>query len=244
MKEYPLFINGKISAIIHKPKLKQPFVVFCHGFKGNKLGSYNLYVTMARELAKQGIGSVRFDFQGSGDSAGKFEDISIKQELNDLDAICKYIRRQGYCSSVALLGHSLGGTVAALYAAKCQLPAVLLAPAVDRSKALDRYRAEDRVKEVKGFYIVDGWRVNKKFLTDSLELYSTAHEIKSAVLLIQGTLDKSCSFEDSQKFFSGLAGRKKWITLEGSDHLFSNPSHREQIIREATKWLKSAFSAR
>ncbi len=79
--------NGKqLIGIFHLPKTKKkvPLVIFCHGFAGTK--TRLKYVKLARVLAKSGIASFRFDFEGCGDSEGDFKKITIKREVSDLAA--------------------------------------------------------------------------------------------------------------------------------------------------------------
>ena len=49
---------------------RYPAVLNLHGFGGNMSGYKALHVSMARELAAAGIGCVRFDFYGNGESDG------------------------------------------------------------------------------------------------------------------------------------------------------------------------------
>ena len=55
---------------------------------------------------------IYYDQRGRGKSAGRAEDISIKSELEDLEALRKHFE----LDSMAVLGHSWGGTLAMLYA--------------------------------------------------------------------------------------------------------------------------------
>ncbi len=67
-------------------------------------------------LAKQGIGSIRFDFGGHWNSEGEMINMTIAKELEDAQAIINYARSLSYVSSIALLGHSQGGVIASMTA--------------------------------------------------------------------------------------------------------------------------------
>ena len=66
-------LEKQLVGILHLPEKegKFPAVIICHGFKGNK--TQRKFVGLGRELAKNGIVVLRFDFYGSGDSEGNFE---------------------------------------------------------------------------------------------------------------------------------------------------------------------------
>ncbi|MBO4993934.1 MAG: alpha/beta hydrolase, partial [Alistipes sp.] len=77
--------HGKLQAVIHKPALKQgervPMVVLCHGFMGNMQSG--LLIKIAELLQAQGIASIRFDFNGHGQSEGRFQDMTVLNEIVD-----------------------------------------------------------------------------------------------------------------------------------------------------------------
>ncbi|MBZ4647158.1 MAG: alpha/beta hydrolase [Clostridia bacterium] len=75
-----------LRGMIHIPELgksKYPFVAIYHGFTGNKMEPQFMFVRLSRELEKAGVGSVRFDFSGSGESDGLFEDMSVSNEIKE-----------------------------------------------------------------------------------------------------------------------------------------------------------------
>ena len=67
--------KGALAAIIQKPELKQgekcPMVIICHGFNGNK--NAQILQLLADSLQRRGIASIRFDFNGHGESEGEFD---------------------------------------------------------------------------------------------------------------------------------------------------------------------------
>ena len=109
-----LFIDGdhgRLKAIIQKPELqpgeKCPMVVFCHGFSGRKEGP--LFELVADTLQAHGIASIRFDFNGHGESEGEFVDMTVPNEIEDAKKVVEYVSNLSYVSSLAIAGHSQGG---------------------------------------------------------------------------------------------------------------------------------------
>ena len=127
--------KGQLTGIIQCPELKPgetcPMVIFCHGFGGSKEGP--LFEITADSLAAHGIASIRFDFNGHGESEGDFQGMTVPNEIEDAKHVIEYVRDLRYVDGMALVGHSQGGVVASMTAGelcaddiKC---VVLMAPA-------------------------------------------------------------------------------------------------------------------
>ena len=70
---------------------------------------------VARALAAHGIGVLRFDFAGLGNSGGSFADTTFAADVDDLVAAGNAMTSDGKPPSI-LVGHSLGANVVCLYA--------------------------------------------------------------------------------------------------------------------------------
>ncbi len=99
--------HGRLKALIQKPELQQgekcPMVIFCHGFSGTKDGP--LFELVADTLQAHGIASIRFDFNGHGESEGDFKDMTVPNEIEDAKKVVAYVRDLRYVSSMAIVGH-------------------------------------------------------------------------------------------------------------------------------------------
>ena len=60
---------------------------------------------------------LRFDFTGLGESEGDFADTNFSSNVEDLIAACRFLGAD-YRAPRLMIGHSLGGRVAALFAAR------------------------------------------------------------------------------------------------------------------------------
>ena len=103
-----------------------PMVILMHGIFSSK--DYGPMPQLARGLAKAGIASIRFDFDGHGRSEGRKQDMTIEKELADARAVWNYVQSLPYVSAVGLLGHSQGGVVASMTAGRWQLKAAMPLP--------------------------------------------------------------------------------------------------------------------
>jgi alpha/beta superfamily hydrolase len=68
-------------------------------------------VTLARDLAQRGVDVVRFDYFGTGLSAGKFEQFTVEGAREQLDEVMNYCRDQG-ATRLHLIGVRFGGYLA------------------------------------------------------------------------------------------------------------------------------------
>jgi len=78
-REVPVAFTSQEQQLIgiwHHGQSKK-LAIMCHGFTGSKLESKRIFVEAGRLFAEQGIDAFRFDFYGSGDSAGDFADSSM-----------------------------------------------------------------------------------------------------------------------------------------------------------------------
>ena len=91
-------------------------VILMHGIFSSK--DYNPMPVLAKGLAKAGIASIRFDFNGHGKSEGRKQDMTIEKEIADAMAIYEYVRALPYVTDVGFLGHSKGGVVASMSAGR------------------------------------------------------------------------------------------------------------------------------
>ena len=228
--------HGKLAAIVQKPALKQgehcPMVVFCHGFGGRKEGP--LFELVADSLQKHGIASIRFDFNGHGESEGKFQDMTVPNEIEDAKKVAGYAKSLPYVSKVALVGHSQGGVVASMTAG--EIPAdisavVLMAPAaVLRDDAIrgstfgKQYNPLDPPEFVE---LWQGQKLGAKYIKTafSLPIYETAANYHGPALIIHGNADRIVPYTYGERYHQLWKG-SEYVLQEYFDHGFGQNVYR------------------
>ncbi|MBN9016191.1 MAG: alpha/beta fold hydrolase [Rhizobiales bacterium] len=117
---------------------KPPVVLLLHGFTGSRDElpiegtKEGVFSRTAHILAARGLASLRIDFTGSGESSGKWEDMTPQGEIVDALAAFDWLKTQTNIdpAKIHVLGWSLGGLVAAHVAAERPVvTATLWAPA-------------------------------------------------------------------------------------------------------------------
>ena len=87
-------------------------VVIGHGVTSHRDRPW--LIALGDALAAAGVTALRFSFAGNGASEGRFEDATITREVEDLGSVLDALEGR----AVAYAGHSMGGAVGVLRAAR------------------------------------------------------------------------------------------------------------------------------
>jgi alpha/beta superfamily hydrolase len=126
---------GKLEALTDlaaRPGARAGTVVICHPNPVQGGTMHNKVVTMLeRSLRESGLDTVRFNFRGTGESAGSYDD--GHGESDDLAAVVAWVRRVRPRDALWLAGFSFGSYVTIRNAAKLGARALVsIAPPVGR----------------------------------------------------------------------------------------------------------------
>lgn len=235
--------SGKtLAGVLHHPAEvpKRGVVILCHGMDSNKNSDKLVY--LGRVLAKCGILTLRFDFACVGESTGKFEDITYSGEVEDLRAACSFMRNRD-AGKIALIGSSMGGTVALLFAAEDpDIAAIVTIAAPAHPEAFPRrILSPEQLKQWRdrGFTFYNGRRLNLTLLEDldTIDVLQSARQIACPVLIIHGESDEVVPVEEAHELNACLSGKKKLLVLKGTDHRLSDPLMMQQALTAAVDWL-------
>lgn len=206
--------KGTLRGYIDRPssEKKQPVVIICHGLTGSK---DELHISkLADELRIRGIASVRFDFNGHGQSDGLFREHTVANEVEDTKLIYDYVRSLPWVdvSRIGLAGHSQGGFVAGVAAGDlgedkikaCALlaPAALIHTATMEGLCFgDSWRYES-VESLPDSVQVWGRYFGKDYFRAALEtdVYARTAAYEGPVYILQGTADGERLFDDALKY--------------------------------------------
>jgi pimeloyl-ACP methyl ester carboxylesterase len=95
-------------------------IVFCYPFGQEYMRAHRPLRQLANNLAEMGYHVLRFDYRGSGDSAGTMTGITPQDWINDTLLAIKELRDIAALDSVALIGLRLGSLIATAAAGKCR----------------------------------------------------------------------------------------------------------------------------
>ena len=227
-------LDGKrLAAVLHHAPTRD-IVIFCHGFRGTKIGPSRFFVRAARKLADHGICSLRFDQYGSGDSAGDFMDSSFDDWVASIIGLGNRYIGLGY--RVGLVGQSMGG--AAVIAAAAALgnhlsSAVLWAP----DPSVDQYEGTDDWSEE------GGERVQGRYWREAHEAGLIDHyrALTCPTLVFVPTDDVYVSDENQLALIESAGQRHRVVTLPGWVHSGWSYDQATRIIEETAAFLEAGF---
>lgn len=240
--------KGKLAATLQTPKIekgkKVRMVIICHGFGGDK--DRPLLRTIADKLQEAGIASIRFDFNGCGKSEGRFQDMTVLNEIEDAKKVIDYAQKLPWVSGISIVGHSQGGVVASIVAGQLKKSiksVALCAPAaVLRDDALcgttqgatyDPHNIPEYIDLPRGLRMGHDYVVTAQ----TLPIYETAKEYKGAVLVIHGTWDVVVPYTYGERYHQGYKN-SRLILLSQVDHSFTSEEARNKTATEITEFIK------
>ncbi|MEW6046021.1 MAG: alpha/beta fold hydrolase [Bacillota bacterium] len=195
---------------------------------------------------------MRFDFRGSGDSPGEFEEMTVSGEVEDALAALAFARER-VGRSVALLGLSLGGAVATLAAVRDgDVAAMVLWAAVAHPARLAQFMAahhsgEPSVLMWQGHFDLGGNLVGRAFVEElpRHQPLAAAAQYRGPVLVVHGTRDQSVPPMDATAYMQAFPGPDKTLHLvAGADHTFNRASWEHEVISTTVAWLKARLLER
>jgi len=228
---------GTLRGTVYRPdESRRPAVLFAHSFTGNRIENGFMFVKLARELASLGIASITFDFLGSGESDGSFNDMTVTGEIRDALAVHRWAHAQPWLDRSRLggLGFSLGGLVISCVHAQVKFKALtLLAPTTANN--LERYARQNHPSQT--LIDVGPHTLSTKLFEDLKKTNSLRDVTTPAVptLVIQGTADKVVAPSVSQQYVDAVRNAGASVDhriIEQANHPFSSPNARRQLYAE------------
>lgn len=119
----PLFFGEKSRQLLgfhHVPdgKAKPTAVLCCHPAPQEYMRTYRAVKNLADGLARTGMHVMRFDWSGTGDSAGRVQDVRLDTWQQDLAVAAEELLDLSGARRLAIVGLRLGASIAALACTK------------------------------------------------------------------------------------------------------------------------------
>lgn len=240
--------KGRLAARLQLPELPQsgkiPMVILCHGFTGNM--DFPLFDSISASLVEEGIGVLRFDFNGHGKSEGSFTDMTVLNEIEDAKKVVAWVKQQPYTESVSLLGHSQGGVVAAMTAGQMGTPCikslVLMAPAAalrdDALRGNTMGAVYDPWNAPESVVLFNGLKLGRNYIETArdLPIYEVASQYTGPALVIHGRKDTIVPYTYGERFAHDLSAAHLKL-IEDEDHSFTR--YTAEAAGLVSRWLES-----
>jgi len=154
----PFFFGSSKSplyGVYHPPRAGSgapKAVLTCYPMGAEYMRAHRAFRQLTTLLVKNGAHVLRFDYFGTGDSAGDGAEVSVARWIEDIGVAIEELKEMAQTSTVTLVGLRLGGTLAALAASGRSDVAqvVLWDPIIDGDRyvreMIDKHRAEQAAR--------------------------------------------------------------------------------------------------
>lgn len=225
----------RLDLAFHPAPGADAVALIAHGITSHKDRPY--LVQVAEAAAGAGVAALRFSFAGNGRSEGRFEECTPSTEVEDLGALIDAARAAGF-ARVVCIGHSLGGAVGLLRAARDPRVSglVSLAGMVHVAEFLQRVFGGLRPGEpMRGRKECPFSTALSDDAASIGSLLPQAAAVKVPWLLVHGTADDIVPLRDSLEARAAAGGRPELVDLPGVNHVFEGVSG--EVARTVAQWL-------
>lgn len=257
MREETIRIAEQISGVLTYPEQSSttpsPAVLLLHGFATDKNEVNNTNQQIAAALAQRGIISLRIDFRGYGDSAGKPEDFSVMDMIDDAQNAYQFLSAVTGVdqNKMGIIGFSLGAAVALLISERVKCHALgLLSPALNLLNDFTAFLGKDTIDQLSQLAcagdfieITLPWRsikISKAFYESLRDLnpQHAADHFGGNLFCIAGSNDFSAPNATDIHTASPSHNKAKEIISE-ADHIFNTPDGNviPSVIQKVCDWM-------
>jgi len=234
--------NYELTGIVHIPERKpKAFALFTHCFTCSK--NIKAVGHISDSLVRSGIGVLRFDFTGLGESEGDFSDTNFSSNLEDIYDACEYLKNNFIPPSI-LIGHSLGGA-AVLHVAgdieSCKAVVAIASPS--SPEHIIRHIPNRDEIEKKGEAVVNiagrSFKIKKQFVDDikDQKLIERIKNLNRALLILHSPFDNVVGIDNAGELFLAAKHPKSYVSLDKADHMLSDPEDSRYVGYLIAAWV-------
>jgi putative redox protein len=198
---------------------------------------------MCKQLASEGVGMLRFDNLGLGDSEGDWGDGSFSHKVADTVRAVEFMNDSGREVHL-LVGHSFGGSAVIAAAHECDTVAAVASvgapydPAhVERNYDALLQRIE---QDGEAPFLVGGKALTLKrhFIEDVrvADLHERIKTLRRALLVMHSPTDNTVGIANASEIFRAARHPRSFVSLEGADHLLTGKKQAARAARITSAW--------
>ena len=241
---FPSMSGPRLAGLIDLPEgATRGWGVFSHGFT---LGKDSPAASrICKQLASEGIGMLRFDNLGLGDSDGDWGDGSFSHKVADTAQAARFMNGSGRDVRL-LVGHSFGG--AAVIAAAHEVDSVRAVASVgapyepghvehNYDALLERIAADGEAP-----FLIGGkaLTLRRHFIEDvrAADLREQIRTLRRALLVMHSPTDNTVGIANASEIFRAARHPRSFVSLEGADHLLTGRNQAKRAARIISAWAE------
>jgi len=232
LKHRNYYIRG-----LHHLNGSKKIVIFLHGFTGNKNEANFSFSRQAKLFDKNNIDSIRFDYYGSGDSDGQFEDMDFDDLIIQGNKIIDYVKSLDY-EEIYLEGMSMGGALAIKLANPTIAKLILISPAINMLELTTNIFNNSLILPNSNADL-KSLELSKKFFESvkNVDLFENVTQLVIPTIIIQGTKDEAVPYENALIVNKKITN-SKLVTVNGCDHLYSSAKYMNILFTSILEFIK------
>jgi alpha-beta hydrolase superfamily lysophospholipase len=239
---FPSSTGPRLAGLIDLPQgTVRGWGVFAHGFT---LGKDSPAASrICKQLASEGIGMMRFDNLGLGDSEGDWGDGSFSHKVDDTVEAARFMETSGRTVRL-LVGHSFGG--AAVIAAGHMVETVRAVASIgapyEPAHVEHNYDAlvERILADGEAQFLIGGkaLTLRRHFLEDvrTADLHERIRTLRRALLVMHAPTDNTVGIANASQIFRAARHPRSFVSLEGADHLLTGKNQARRAARIISAW--------
>lgn len=213
--------------------------VLCPGYLDTK--DYSHLVMLSEDLVTRGYDVVRFDPMGTWDSDGGIEEYTTSGYLDNIKSVVEYMLSKHPYSHILLGGHSRGGQMSVLYAARdsriSQVVAIMPSSPLVFDKVREEKWEQEGISASKRDVPSGGEREYRVPYTHNLDRkqYNVLQEVKNVhipILFIAGEKDVLVLPEYVKALYGEANDPKKYILVDNIGHDYRHNPDEVRIVND------------
>jgi alpha-beta hydrolase superfamily lysophospholipase len=215
--------------------------VFAHGFT---LGKNSPAASrICKRLARDGIGMLRFDNLGLGDSEGDWGDGSFSHKVADTVRAVEFMHGSGREVHL-LVGHSFGGSAVIAAAHECPTVAAVASIGAPYQPAHVEQNYDALVQRIEADgeapFLIGGKALTLKrdFIEDvrAADLRERIRTLHRALIVMHSPTDNTVGIANASDIFRAARHPRSFVSLEGADHLLTEKGQAARAARIISAW--------
>ncbi len=250
--------NSQMYACHHYPgdtDVNDQAVLLCHATAHEYERCHRAMRQLAIQLARSGHHVMRFDYSGTGDSAGDYEHASFAQWRQDITDASRECLHQSKKSGLCVIGIRLGATLAAQAIATMENieSLILYAPVVQADELLEEWQQEqakhdrsvnrremtDSQHEILGFPLTQRFRDDLNNIT---EFPPPNASLRNVLILVDREEDREREAIKQMVNTLSSRGAKVVVNIADADAIWRQRTDKAMVpfklLRRMVMWLK------
>lgn len=237
-------LTGRLETGAAPPRA---WAVFAHCFTCDK--SSLAAIRVSRALAERGIGVLRFDFTGLGDSEGQFGS-GLSGDVADVVCAANTMNAGGMKVQL-LVGHSFGGAavLAAAHAIETVTAVAVIGAPFNAEHVLTHVGStlEGLARGERVQVSIGGrdFELGAEFVADicSHNQEERIANLRRALLVIHSPIDEVVSIDNAALIFQAAHHPKSFVSLDKADHMLRLGSDADYSASVIAAWADRYFSS-